>query len=262
MAVSGKKSAVDFEALFARSNSRIKLPQGSWSRYLRGEITPQGARNEEVLSLVKRMDSRFPGTADVFQNPLWRLLDFNEWLSPQELKAMYVDMGEADIPEFIDPKCGAPADRLVHHFHFWRPSYSFNERRVRLQRRTGISGVAACLIEARMDYLGQDPASFLVCLKVALSHLQDLEKYSSPKMKSAFLIMRGACAAYARSTLIDDGKNIRSSRHEALAREGSYLWKNWVLDYEDHLYRLPAKARDVLEAWRTEISCHWILPMD
>ncbi len=252
MAVSGKKSAVDFEALFARSNSRIKLPQGSWSRYLRGEITPQGARNEDVLSLVKRMDARFPGTADVFQHPLWRLLDFNEWLNPEDLKAMYVSLHEMDSSEFIDPKCYVPVDVLVHHFHFWRPRYSTAERRVRLQRRSGISGISACLIEARMDYLGQDGESFLSCLRVACEHTQSLRgQYHSEKMMSPLLLIEAYCVAYALCYLYHTRHSGRT--HEKLATGALKLWHEWQSRYNIYLERLPAKAEESFRNWAKEI---------
>lgn len=60
-----------------------------WEKYQRGEVVPRaGLRTKEGLSLVERVEERYPGTARWLSLPLWRLAD-KAPMDMKEIRAIY-----------------------------------------------------------------------------------------------------------------------------------------------------------------------------
>lgn len=200
LAASGADTADRFETLFARANGPIRIARGSWSRYLRGEITPQGADDTGAQSLVKRLGKRYPGTTEVFHHPIWQLLNFEVFFSPEELRVMYLQLPAAAWHQFISGRRKAGGEWQPLNIYFWRPTYGTLERVERLRSLKGLDGVAASILEARLEYLAQEKMKFISCLEVASAQLRrmaDAKEISFDQFKSCVLLIEAYCIGFA-----------------------------------------------------------------
>lgn len=89
---SGKTSA-QLEREFADPNHIRKskdknqeIRPGLWDKYRRGEVEPRARPiNENRVSVVQAVEAKYPGTARVLTLPLWKLLDFSQSMTMEEL---------------------------------------------------------------------------------------------------------------------------------------------------------------------------------
>jgi hypothetical protein len=89
---SGKTSA-QLEREFAdprhirRSKDKNQeIRPGLWDKYRRGEVEPRARPiNENRVSVVQAVEAKYPGTARVLTLPIWKLLDFNQPVTIEEL---------------------------------------------------------------------------------------------------------------------------------------------------------------------------------
>ena len=90
------KTAAELEREFAdpshirRSKDKNKeIRPGLWDKYRRGEVEPRALPSKgKSLSVVQAVEAKYPGTAKVLTLPLWRLLDFSQPVTMEELEAI------------------------------------------------------------------------------------------------------------------------------------------------------------------------------
>lgn len=235
LAASGRSTADGFEKLFRRTDGAIWIPRGSWSRYLRGEISPQGAKDKDATSLVRRFDKRYPGTAPVFHHPVWQLLDFQQFYSPEALVTMYMRLPAAVWHQFVSTKQEAGGNLLPDDIHFWRSSRRPQERIERLNGLTDLDGVAAGIIEARMEYLGQSKTVFLSCLEASLSRLHALGDDSGKQLryKSCTMLMEAYCVGFVIQFCRPPLASV-SGAGSIQDRQALKIWSAWTHRVQDH----------------------------
>jgi hypothetical protein len=92
---SGKTSA-QLEREFADPNhirrskdKNQEIRPGLWDKYRRGEVEPRARPiNESRVSVVQAVEAKYPGTAKVLTLPLWKLMDFRQPATLEELNAL------------------------------------------------------------------------------------------------------------------------------------------------------------------------------
>jgi hypothetical protein len=222
---------------------------------MRGEMSPQGAVEDiNAQSLVSRLGKRYPGTAEIFYHPIWRLLKLDEWYSPAQLREMYLQLPAQAWHQFVVNKPAGDGRRQALDHHFWRLPYSVSERTERLRSQRGIDGSAASLIEARMDLLAQTEDGFLSCLALASTQLQfvsDEVAIRSPRYQSCLLMMQAFCIAFAiRYSVAGEGD--AKSRKEIEERV-ERLRKSWRERAAEHTETLSDTRSQEFRAWEKDV---------
>ncbi len=255
LAASGVDTADGFETLIAKANGPIRIARGSWSRYLRGEISPQGAGDDaSTQSLVMRLGKRYPGTAEIFHHPIWQLLKFEEWYSPTRLREMYLQLSAEVWHQFVATKKRPRGGYEPGAPHFWRTGSGILERVDDLKNLNGLDGIAASLIEARMEYLAQAKSGFLRCIEVAIVHLDHLSSDQagrSRRVQSCRLLLEAYCLGFVLNCTQSSRANERET--DAQDERVQQLGRAWMKRFHDHLAHLSASQEEVVRAWAKEI---------
>ena len=255
LAASGMGTADGFETLFAKANGPVRIARGSWSRYLRGEISPQGATDDaSAQSLVARLGKRYPGTAEVFHHPIWQLLKFEEWYSPTQLREMYLQLSAQAWHQFVATKKRPRGGYEPGAPHFWRVGFGILERVDGLKNLSGLDGIAASLIEARMEYLAQAKSGFLKCIEVAIVHLDHLSSDQtgcSWRLHSCHLLLEAYCLGFALYCTQSSG--VEERERDAQDERVQQLGRVWQKRFFDHLERLSPSHGEVARTWAREI---------
>jgi hypothetical protein len=91
---SGFDEVQELEALFDKT-PRLKLASGLWSRYMRGEVLPQGASDFlEKRNLIHRVAKLFPEPFEVFYAPFWNFLVWDPFVDLDLMKACYLTLDD------------------------------------------------------------------------------------------------------------------------------------------------------------------------
>lgn len=96
---SGRKTPAELELLFSdpdgtRNHSPGNRP-GLWAKYRMGKVCPTiESKTKGKLSIVDRVELRYPGTAAWIKTPLWDLLT-SKPMSMDDLKRIYWSLGTA-----------------------------------------------------------------------------------------------------------------------------------------------------------------------
>lgn len=250
MQASGALSAEEFELRYTRATGKVRMSRGLWSRYLRGETLPQSGVSRGRRSLIERLDLEYPGTGDIFFHPVWKLLDFRQLLSPEQLLKKYCLLDEEIWLQFVacieQLRPEAPAIPAT----FWSLNQSPAVRKMRLSQLSGLDGVTACLIEGRMGHLSQVEDRFVTSLLIAGRHFQVLSKHApfqSTRMRSALLAMEGHCIAYV------DGMTVAASscgEAHTLLRSKAREWQiNWIKRSQAHMATLSPSSLRAFRVW-------------
>lgn len=255
LAASGLDTADRIETSFSKANGPIRIARGSWSRYMRGEITPQGAaEGGNARSLVSRLGKRYPGTAEIFYHPIWQLLKLDEWYNPAQLREMYLQLPAQAWHQFVISKRTGDGRRLALELHFWRLPYSMSERIERLKSLRGIDGAAASLIEARMDLLAQTEDGFLSCLELALTQIQlvsDEDAIRSRRLKSCLLMLKAFCIAFAIRYSVAGEGDVKSRKE--IEERVEKLRRSWRERAAEHTETLSDDRRQEFRAWEKDV---------
>lgn len=255
----------EFEQFLNRRSKRVVLSKGQWSRHLRGDVSPQGAKVGATNSLVDRIEPLFPGTRRTFCHSVWQLLDFEVLLGPKQLQEIYLAM-DSDVWQYFhfdESVCGEgtrPQD-----FWFWRARNSDLELGVDvLKGIKGFDGVAVGLIEARMSYLAQDPFEFVFFMKYAIHSLRNCPStmpfLAGTKGRSILLTMEGLCVLHMVRLLTHEPQlpKEKSDDHtednttKSLTVHAALMYTTWVDRCLDHFKKLSPKALKTFQIWNEE----------
>lgn len=238
-------SAEEFELRYTKTRGKIHMSRGLWSRYLRGETLPQSATTRRGRTLIERLDAEYPGTAEIFFHPIWRLLDFNQLLGPEQLLQQYCLLNEEIWLQFVtcveQSHPGAPPIPAT----FWPMDQSNAARRVRLSKLSGLDGITACIIESRMGHLSQVEERFVTSMLIAWRHFQALRlraPFRSARMHSALLAMEGHCiGCVEKLTIAVQPCGEKHTELRSLARK----WQeHWIQRCKGHMKTLsPSSLR-------------------
>lgn len=257
MAASGTVIAQEFEKALTAMPGHLRLSSGLWGRYLRGEVRPQGSVGREGLSLVARIDRALPGTASTFYHPVWELLDFRRLIGPDDLRDLYLSMGEEVWSGMVDLQTGGEPGLQQEVFHFWRARDLSEEQTLKIRSMPTLDGVAAALIEARMAYFAQDRGDFLDAMmnvSIQLSSASKSELFQTLRMKSALFIVMGIWLQEMGRFLVDPPALQDSERYVR-----GLLVKamdDWHRKCEALLELLPRHMATQFRVWRRHVEYH------
>lgn len=185
----------ELEALL-RKTHRLTLASGLWSRYMRGEVVPQGALTASPTSLVARIAKVFPETNEVFYTPLWDLLTWKPELDLNELKSTYLALDESVHVHFVARVDAAGERTAAKGGQFWYLKKTLASRRAVISGFEKWVDLVVYLLEARMSYAAQSVDAFVDCQLSACHILADLSKepqLQAKRVKGVMLLMEALC---------------------------------------------------------------------
>lgn len=258
MAASGALVAQEFERALARMPGNVRLSSGLWTRYLRGDVLPQGSSDKDGPSLITRIDRAFPGTAGTFYHPVWELLDFPRLLGPDDLRKLYLSMGEEVWRGMVDLESGTGSVLSTEPLHFWRYRRLSKDQAVKIRSMQTLDGLAASLIEARMAYLRQDRIDFFNAMTVAYGHLVQAKKestlFESKRMQSVLLIMMGLWLQEMGRLVLDSPAVFEAQRQmRDWMRQAN---RGWVDACDTHQSALPRHIEVQFRRWRRLVNSY------
>lgn len=185
----------ELEALL-RQTHRLTLASGLWSRYMRGEVVPQGALTASPTSLVARIAKAFPETSEVFYTPLWDLLAWKPEFNLNELKSTYLGLDESIHVHFV-ARVGSAGERTAaRNAEFWHLKKTVANRRSVISSLGKWIGLVVYLLEARMSYAAQSIEAFVDCQLSACQILVDLSQepqLQAKRLQGVMLLMEALC---------------------------------------------------------------------
>lgn len=197
MVASGAVQADQFERLLSKSHPKLRLSSGLWPRYLRGDVLPQGALENAKSSLIARLDRVYPGTAEIFNHPVWELFEFDQLIGPKRLRELYLTLSAETWTKFVNV---TPSDEIFiskgREVPFWKLQWADAELQRRWATVGGLDAVASCLIEARMGYLSQNVVTFFNSILWAEEYLMRLARdpgFQYEKERMTLLLLRSMC---------------------------------------------------------------------
>lgn len=165
------KSAADLEREFAPA-SHFRLKNGMeirpklWEKYRRGAVEPRNIPSKgKKTSIVQEVESRYPGTAKWLSLPLWKLADFNQTVTMDELRAVYQGMA-LEIRGLIIK------DDVLEGEVFWRKQTDEDELLQQLAAVGGVDGVTAILALIREAQICQQEKEFHPRINALLAELE------------------------------------------------------------------------------------------
>lgn len=252
MTASGSTLVQEFEESLKARSLKVQLSNGLWSRYMRGEVIPQGARGATGATLIERIEAIYPGTANSFHSPLWELMEFDRLLGPHELKDMFLRLSEETWTRFVANYKSA-STAAVAASRYWLARTSGEELLRNLSELKGFDGLSSCLIMARLGYLRQEEGLFVACMHEAREILDTIRRsaaFAAPKMQSVSLLIEGLWLAHAKHHLVT-APRVREDVHRL--SDYTVRWeKEWETVTDDHAEALPRTSRAVFEKWREE----------
>lgn len=250
---SGLQEVQELEDKFAKS-SGLKMANGLWSRYMRGEVVPQGALQPGGRNnLVHRVAKMFPKTADVFYAPFWEYLEWDPMVNLDQVKAAYLRLGE-DISRLFVARTEVDGKRLpVAMTKFWYLRKSIDARRKVVSALPNWDSLVVYLLEARMSYVAQSFDVFVDCQLMAcqaLLRLQQDKEFEAKRLQGVLLTMEALCLD---AMVINVGRPYANDGPRIPAFERFTDWlRDWNRRCNAHAQSLSSKSRlafvQILEA--------------
>lgn len=250
MAAFGATQADQFERLISKSHRSIHLSSGQWPRYLRGDVMPQGSLEKHKANLVERLNEIHKGTSEIFYHPIWPLFDFDRLLGPRQLKDLYTEMSPSVWENFVQFSTAKDGTITPKKSPFWKPYMSPEDLEMELAAIKGLDGVAACLIESRMAYLGQFDDDCVNAVLGAYTHLHSLTQASEfqfPKAQSVLLVLKAMLLRFA-SCLIADSQYEKYGAQK-LCEIFEFRQTEWKRHAEAHQRTLSMPAAMLFTKW-------------
>ena len=185
----------ELEALL-RKTHRLTLASGLWSRYMRGEVVPQGTLTASPTSLVARIAKVFPETDEAFYTPLWDLLTWKAELDLNGLKSIYLALDESVHVHFVARVDHEGERTAAESGQFWHLKKTVANRRAVIAGFEKWESLVVCLLEARMSYAAQSIDAFVDCQLSACHFLADLSKepqLQAKRLQGVMLLMEALC---------------------------------------------------------------------
>lgn len=195
MLASSKGQVQELETLL-RKTHRLTLASGLWSRYMRGEVVPQGALTASPTSLVARIAKVFPETNEAFYTPLWDLLAWTSELDLNKLKSIYLALDENVHVHFVARVDHGGERTAAKSGQFWHLKKTVASRRAVISGFGRWESLVVCLLEARMSYAAQSIDAFVDCQLMASQILVDLGKepqLQAKRLQGVMLLMEALC---------------------------------------------------------------------
>lgn len=200
MAFSGATTSKEFEERVLRQKNSLTLSKGLWSRYLRGDIAPQGAKDKSKRHLVYRLGKNCPDSVRIYDHAMWELLRFRSNMGPDEIKQIYFQFDESVWRSVLLLDEHPFSDAEIEQAQFWhRPCNSDNFIEI-CKEVPFCDVVALSLCEAQMAYLRQDElkfVSYIVFAGKAFAIFANRYAQENRRLAAIFLVLEGLCLEQA-----------------------------------------------------------------
>lgn len=267
MHCSGLRTAEEFERMLLERFRQPVLTKGQWSRHMRGDVAPQGAKSGKGKSLIAYVAQIYSGTVRTYYHPVWRLLDFDVLLGPQELQQISFELDDVARSLFHFDQNDCTEGTSPEQLRFWRWSADLDKvsRSKNLSPFGGLTGVAVGLIEARMSYLAQSPNDFAFYMHYAahcLRHCPMFEPFwEGSKGRSVLLTMEGMCVLHAARMLAHlpgkqqmEPKGIHQPSQKDQLNSLLAIWyESWAEECLAHVRTLTPKALRTFQIWNGDV---------
>lgn len=252
----------DIELVGWLSERGIELSLGLWSRYMRGEVSPQHSLSGDVMAktLVKRIDDLVVDSASLFYHPLWDLLDFSQLLSPVELKFLSLKLEAGFWPLLVRDQPRLRNNEKPNDFWYrgplgddWVSQLNPRSSAVSPVSPVSLDALAMSMVHARMAYLAQDLVSLVKAHRVGCSIMKALPEHQlfnkQERMKSLLLWIEDSCHAHLKGAFrnITDRSQPEGNAYEHKAA----LAGDHQLRVEKHKKTLSKSSRETFARW-----CH------
>lgn len=209
---------------------RIRLSSGLWSRYLRGDVLPQGASGLIKGSLVQRLGLAYRTTTTVFAFPVWRYLPWSATVELERLRGDYLALGDTVAVHFVARVHACRERAFPERAAFWHMGKSMIDRHKAISTFDPWTRLVLWLMEAIMAYGAQQHERFVQCQLMACTELKALQRgvLSQSLVHWTYLLMEGMCLdALVATTLAPALPDYRRGLWES-ASEARRNWKNRV----------------------------------
>lgn len=250
MTAFGATQADQLEKLISKSHRSIHLSSGQWPRYLRGDVMPQGSLEKHKKNLVQRLDGIHKGTAEIFYHPIWELFDFDRLLGPRQLKDLYTAMDQSAWENFVHLSPTEDGAITSKKTPFWKRHRDPEDLEMELAEIKGLDGVAVCLIESRMAYLGQFDDDCVNAVLGAYTHLHSLTQASEfqfPKAQSVLLVLKAMLLRFTECLIVDSQYEKNGIRK--LCQIFRFRQAEWRQHAEVHQRTLNMPAEVLFTKW-------------
>lgn len=234
----------------------IRLASGLWSRYMRGEVTPQGSLAGAANSLVLRLNKVRPGTAAVFYHPLWNYVEWNPLIDLRAIRRDYLQLGDDVAVRFVRRVQLGRERAFPKSDAFWHMPKTIEARQSSINSFKIWNALAAYLMEARLAYAAQQIEAYIHSQSMAIkiiAMLRDKPILNHPMPCIALLVMEALCLQGL--WLHEDGRpdpGLESHfEHQDGRRNARKLWE---INIEQIRESLNDRDRRLLERRLGEIS--------
>ncbi|EYC52949.1 hypothetical protein AZ34_14550 [Hylemonella gracilis str. Niagara R] len=183
-------------------------------------------------------------------------MDFPRLLGPDDLRKLYLSMGEEVWRGMVDLESGTDSVLSTEFLHFWRRRILSDELAVKIRSMETLDGLAAGLIEARMAYLRQDRIDFFGAMTTAYVQLVRAKKestlFESRRMQSVLLIMMGLWLQ-EMGRLVLDPPVVFDAQHQMRAWM-QQVSRGWIDACEKHQSLLPKHMEVQFRRWRKLVN--------
>jgi hypothetical protein len=247
---SGASEAKELQKLLSEKRLGPTQSSGLWSRYLRGEMLPQGGLSSGTSSLVSRIELAgiASGSSRIFSHPVWDLMDFKKVLTPVDLRATGLKLDKKLCQLFVlhhaVARGGDVADR------FWYQCPPDKSKVMERSRSIDLDGLAVSVICARMAYLAQNRILFTEFLSLACDFLKmysGCPLYSEKRMKSVLLVMEGSIQNQVRAAIRTPQGDYDFSLNGA--ESVTTLRQDWEHRTKSHSRTLSKSSLAVFKQW-------------
>lgn len=238
MACCGAKTITEMERTLAtKCKPEVRIASGLWSRYLRGEAAPAGARKGRQGSLVLRLGHHWPDTQNVFEHPIWSLLQWTPVINMEQMRRHYFRLGEPVRQKFYRMSgVGTERDHDAHT-QFWHIQRTPDTLEIIIKEVAADPWMAItlALLEARMGFAAQRMERFytaqvLACLTARF--LFEDQSFNSPRALAAALVMQALCLEPILINIVQ--QKVRDQEHEVFREQGLrsfYIWRHSVTTF-------------------------------
>jgi hypothetical protein len=243
---SGFDEVQELEALFDKT-PRLKLASGLWSRYMRGEVLPQGASDFlEKRNLIHRVAKLFPEPFEVFYAPFWNFLVWDPFVDLDLMKACYLTLDDGINVWFVARDEIDGERKATRYGQFWYHKRAIDARRKIVANVNAWDGLLICLLEAKMSFGAQDVEAFADSQMLAcktIEKLREVPEYQTKRLQGVFLTMEALCLdTLVRNLAAHTPLSKNQAQIRERVREMKKLWNTKCYEHAECLSKSSRQA--------------------
>ncbi|MBB1073420.1 hypothetical protein HUU62_03215 [Rhodoferax sp. 4810] len=244
----------EFEESVLRQRNALTLSKGLWSRYLRGDITPQGANDKSKRHLIHRLSKDHPFPMRIYDHPMWGLMHFRSNMGPDEIKQIYFRFDKSLWRSLLLLDDHPFSASEIEQAQFWHRPCDTNNFIEICKEAPFCDVVGLCLCEAQMAYLRQDEPKFvfyIVFAGKAFAIFANRYAQENRRLAAIFLVLEGLCLEQAlKMTTVE----LTSTTERTEDRARLFDWhQKWLSRCKLHLDALSPINQKLFLFWLKDV---------